>query len=379
MKLFIPSLFLIGSAFAGDELQAPAHSQNPSSGSFLQGLFPDGGNRIDLESDGLFSDDIDVIRSSIRFQQTRGPLRFRGVFGETEHDILYTPGQGTFTLPSERNERTRDYEIGIDYTLRSNLRLTASGRHSDGFSDHRSLWISEFYRQSFQFFPSYEEADPRSYSASIGLEWDYQANSTLAITAGVSRSNIVAGISIDPLNFDDVVIGEDELDTLSGSLRWETVINSRLKTQQTLRFSKTDGRDLRSQLQSDWAFAITDQWTIRAQFGAAHEDPSFEAFYGGLTLVYELNRNWQFDFGFRKYDDTGEVNSSNFNTSAPGFSSSELSFGVLWRGGSTSIRASVAMYDTEFDNIQVIENRVFGGLYQDRDFVAARLAISHQF
>jgi len=87
----------------------------------------------------------------------------------------------------------------------------------------------------------------------------------------------------------------------------------------------------------------------------------------------------QIDLGYRIYEDTGEINSSNFNNAAPGLRSSELSISALYRARGFDVRGSIAMFDTDFDEITNPENTVFGNLFRDREFLAARLAFSRSF
>jgi len=181
------------------------------------------------------------------------------------------------------------------------------------------------------------------------------------------------------VTFSDVAIGDPYLNTHSGTLSWESTLNRRIRTQQTLQISRTEGREVRLQFRTDWALALSDKFTVRLQGGVATEDPVFDAYFGGVVLVYELSPKWQFDLGYRVYDDTGEINSSNFNNAAPGLQSSEISVSALYRSGDLSIRGSLGLFDTDFDEITNPENTVFGELFRDREFLTARIAISRTF
>ena len=347
-----------------------------------------GGAQYDLQSDGLFSSDIKIINSSFQFRvPTSSPgLTLTGSYGRTDHDIDYSPAPGTFTSDNNRRHTTDAYSLGLEKTLRPNLIGGLTASYSKGFSDHRSIWIDEFYQQSFQGFSSFGDANPQSYSVSTSLQWDYAPNrGSLLATAGFSNALIVAGVGIDPdtvinpLSQPDVLVGEEGISTFTASLQWTEALNSRLRVQQTFNFTEVENRRSRFQLQSELAYYLGKNWTMRLEAGAAYEEPTFEAYYGGITMVYEWNKDLQFDFGFRYYEDTGEISNTNFNTAAPGTENTEASVGVLWRRGKLSTRASVALYITDFDPVQNNANLVFANLYRDRDFVAARLAFSYDF
>ena len=363
----------------------PLSAGEPTAGSGLpplsQTLFPRGANRVDAELDALVSDDVEIWKAGLQFEQTRGSWKIGGGFGQTRHEIDYEPF--TTTLPSRRTEDSQDFRFEIQKTISPSWTVLANAAYVDGFSDHRSVWISEFYDQSNGLNPLYSEADPGSVAVSVGGQWSYLPGlSSVLVTAGFSRADIVPGwgreLNPDSGRF-ELVSSDSELDTFSGSLVWKAAVNPNLTSQHTVRFSETEGRELRTQLQSEWAVGLGRAFYLRAQAGAAREDPDFEALYGGLTLVYEVSAQWQIDLGYRYYEDSGEINSANFNTAAPGIASREMSLGVLWKGESVSVRGSVGYYQTDFDPITNPVNDVFTNLYQDRDFVSSRLAFTYQF
>ena len=344
-------------------------------------LFPEGGNRLDVETDGLFSDDIDVITSRLNFEQTRGSWNFSASVGHIYHNVEYTP---TFvTSEAIRRENAQTYDFRVEKVINPYFTVTGSLAYSQGFTDHRSIWISEYYDQLNGENPAYREADPQSFSGSLGLQWNYQpGKSFLSVTLAQADTEIVPGweFDVNDLTGEASLFSTDEvLRTFTGTAVWSTVINSRLRTQQTLRIGRTDGRRIRTQFQSDWAYALTNQLTARMQLGGAHEDPTFIARYGGLGFVYDVNSRWQLSLNYRYYEDTGEINSSNFNTAAPAIRTRELAAGVRWSNGSTSVLGSVGLYSIDYDSVVATGNVFFTALYQDRDFTAVRLALTHQF
>lgn len=344
-------------------------------------LFPSGVNRIDFETDGLFSGDIDVISSKLGFEQARGSWNFSGSVGHTRHRVEYTP---TFvTSEALRKEDARSLDLQVEKTLNPYFTLTGSLAYSDGYTDHRSIWISEYYDQLNGLNPAYREADPESFSGSVGLQWNYDpGRSFVSVTFSQADTVIVPGweTEFDEMTGDSFLFStNDTLRTFSGTAIWNAVVNSRLRVQQTLRIGRTQSRRIRTQFQSELAYAVSNDLTVRLQLGGAHEDPSFISRYGGLGLVYELDSRWQASLNCRYYEDTGEVNTSNFNTSAPAIATREISAGLRWTNGNTSILGSVGYYETDYDSVAGTGNVFFSRLYDDRKFTAVRLAVSHQF
>jgi len=353
----------------------------PAPDSSTGGLFSRGDHRLDFENEGLFADDIEIFKTRLLYEQTQGSWKWAGSVGWMTQAIDYEPF--TTTLPAHRDEETLEYGLEVQKTLSPNWALLATGAYVDGYSDHRSIWISEFYDQSNGLNPAYREVDPGSVAFSVGGQWSYRPGlGSVQLTAGFSRADIVPGwgreFNPDTGRF-ELVSTDPELDTYSGSLVWQAAVNPRTMSKHTLRFSESEGRELRTHLQTEWAFALTNSLTLRAQVGGAEEAPDFDSIYGGLSLVYDLGPEWQIDLGYRYYEDSGEINDSNFNTAAPGVQSQEISLGVLWSRGATSVRASAGFYDADFDEITNPDNDVFTNLYQDREFLSARFAISHRF
>ena len=344
-------------------------------------LFPENANRLDFETDGLFSGDIDVISSVLRFEQNRGSWNFSGNVGQSYHRVEYTP---TFvTSAVTRRENSQNYDFRVEKTINPYFTVTGSVAYGQGFTDHRSIWISEYYDQLNGFDPAYREADPETFSGSLGLQWNYKpGKSFVSVALSQADTTIVPGweTDVNELTGEATLFStQDTLRTFSGTLIWNSIINSRLRSQQTLRIGRTESRRIRTQFQSEFAYALTDEFTMRLQLGGAHEDPTFISRYGGVNFVYDFNQQWQLNLGYRYYEDTGEVNTSNFNTAAPAISTRELSAGLRWTNGSMSVLGSVGLYTTDYESVLGTGNVFFSGLYQDRDFTAARLAITYQF
>ena len=212
--------------------------------------------------------------------------------------------------------------------------------------------------------------------------WDYDPG-TARLTASLSfgRDQIVPAWSFVP-NPDtfipEAVRTTDELDTYSGSMTWEQAIDPVLKTQVQIRVSDVTGRDVRFQGRNDWAWLVTESLTARAQVGGAIEDPDFEAWFVGLSLDYEFSPGWHAGLSARIYHDTGEFTTAGFNTAAPSLDSTELSASLAWKNVTTTVRVGVGIFDTDYGALSA-DNLFFSDLYDDREFVVGRFAISHQF
>ncbi|MFT6181193.1 MAG: hypothetical protein ACJAQT_001803 [Akkermansiaceae bacterium] len=361
----------------------PESFEQENPGNFLTSLFS-GEQRLDLDYDLLDHDDISVSRTNLIYSQNRGNWNLEATLGLTDIRVDYTDPVGA-TSSSRRNEESWSggLTLGMDFSdrLSSTFGVTAY----EGFADYQSVWISEYYDQfiGIPFASIYEKASPRGLGFTTGLVWDDTYGlGRISATFGLSEDDIVPAwspaLTSGPM---PTLIAEPTADsrtTYSGSLSWEKAINPSLKTQITLRYIDITARDPRIQVNNQWAWAITDDLTMRAHTGAAKEGSDFEALYGGLSLHYDLSAAWSVSLAGRVYRDTGEVVSAGFNTASPVLHSSELSASLAWSDASTTIRLGVGIYETDYDELDE-DNRFFSDLYADRDFTLGRLAISRSF
>jgi hypothetical protein len=342
------------SALLAALLTLPLHAGTPPAGQPVDESLPafrlfDGLQRSDADVELLTGGGISVFRSAAAYEQKRNDW--------------------TFTAGTALSSISIDYEPSI-------VTSAADRRDYDGFSDYRSLWIAEYYDQFTGFLPGYEKADPHGWSVNAGAAWEYLPR-TAKLTASLSYGydHIVPAWS--PLGA-AVSRSRDALGTLTGSLAWEAALTPAVKMEHTLRVTDTAGRELRWQARSEFAWAATDRLTFRAEAGGAMEDPTFEALFAGLSAEYAFTGKWRAGLSARIYDDTGELETANFDTAAPGVTTRELSAHLLWSSGTTSVRLSAGVLDASYDGLSD-DNLFFGNLYRDRDFFTTRLAITHVF
>ena len=67
----------------------------------------------------------------------------------------------------------RHFEVAYAWDLWGAAYLIEGGCSDDGFTDFRSLWIDEYYRQLFAPMAGYGAAVPRGYNGGVGLRWDH--------------------------------------------------------------------------------------------------------------------------------------------------------------------------------------------------------------
>lgn len=376
--MFVPAL-----GFAGVGEPSVMEDESTPSGFQLLDLFA-GIQRFDADLDFLDSSDVSVWKSTYAYSQERSDWAVETSFAYTDFSVDYTDPVGS-TLPESRNEETWEGSLTLGAILNPALTVNVSGRFYNGYSDFQSVWISEYYDQfiGIPFRDTYTRSDPHGWGLTLGAVWDYKPGvGRVTVNLGYGRDQIVPAWSAVP-NPDNFFIPEGQrtrnrLDTYSGSVVWEYALSPSLKTQLTGRVAEITARDTRFQLQSDWAWAVSSNVTVRGQVGGTSESPDFEAFYGGLSMDWEIAPSWHLGVGARAYTDTGEVVAAGFNTAAPGLDSNELTVSLAWEGQETTVRLSTGIFETEYDALSD-SNQFFANLYRDRDYTIARIAVSRRF
>lgn len=370
MKHLIPILPLLSTPLlGGEEVPDPILDQP---GVTLPFRLFDGEQEFDLEYEALLSSDIDVNRGALRYSQRRGDWNFDLGLSTTDYSIDYQPFAPLGGLPNSLNENTRQASFTVGYSLNETLDTNLSFNYYDGFADFRSVWIAEYYRQAFNFPGSgYQSPDPHGFSITSGWQWNPKAGTRVSFDLTYSEDTIAPGWSFqDP--------GNDLLKNRAASIRWEQAINPRLKTETSFTYFDITDREARMILQSSWNFAINDDLTLGANIGGSIEEPDFSALYGGLALTYEVNPNLSLRAEARLYEDSGEIETSGFNASAPQVLTTEVGLSALYETGPHSVRLSVSRYLNDYGAPDP-ENEFFTNLYNDRDWWTIRTAYSYRF
>ena len=332
----------------------------------------EGEQEFDLEYEALLSSEIEVHRAAMRYSQQRGAWRADLGVSITDYSIDYQPFAPLGGLPADLSETNRQFSLSVGYDVSESLESSFTINHYDGFADFRSIWIAEYYRQAFNFPGSgYQAPDPHGFSVTSGWVWDPKAGTRVSLDLTYGEDTIAPGWSFrDP--------GNDLLKNRAFSLSWEQAINPSLKTETSFTYFDITDREARMILQSSWNWAITDDLTLGANIGGSREEPDFEAIYGGISLTYQVNPRLSIRADARLYDDTGEIETSGFNASAPGLQSSEVGLSALYEIGPHSLRIGVSRYLTDYGAPDP-ENEFFTNLYDDRDWWTIRTAYSFRF
>ncbi len=332
---------------------------------------------LEIESEGLFASDALLTQSGLSYRETRPANQWGVSYSYATLGIDFVPVDfDFFHVPAEVSEERHAVQFSGRHRLWQPLTLMAAAGHYDGFSDYRSAWLNEYYRQQYAVFPEYREAEPNGQNLSFGARWEYrpttgflQANVTLA------QDEIAPGYEID---FAGVRRGRDDLNTVSYSIAGENVLTRRVRVMNEFRLTHTSEREARYAYQGSVNVALGERWVWRTVGGYAQEDPQFEAWYVGGSLDYELTPAAILTVSGRYYVDTGEIENSLFSAAAPGVTAYQAGLGFRYLWPRSALKVYLAPYFTRYEPFG-IGTQFFQGLYRDREWGIAQIAYSFRF
>jgi len=332
--------------------------------------------QADLAFEAMLSSDIDVTSTAITYGQTHGGTQWKLNYTHNTYVEDYEPYEPFDFLGYP--ERLREHYDGGAGSVRQALGrgmtwLVGAGGYT-GFTDYRSVWLANYYKQQFSFVPGYEDPDPYGYNASTSLRWEY-----LPATAFVEASflyaydQIAPGYEFDP--FAGVLVHDnDQLDTWAPALRFENIVGRRIRLLNEVQLTSTTGRQNRYAYRGAVNVALGERWVWRTVGGYTWEDPALRACYAGTTLEFELANHWLLNASGLYYEDTGEIENSTFlSTAAPGLKTWQAGLGLRYVGRVSTVSLSVAPIFADYAPVGV-GTRPFTNLYQDRTWLSIQAA-----
>jgi hypothetical protein len=356
-----------------------------TAGALSPALWADVGTWGEFSGELLRADDISLVRGTAAARLVRGDTEFTFTVAKSAVAFDYQPAPFDFRGQSLTRDETST-------ALRSTGQHRFGGGTATalfsfggyrGYTSYRSAWLDEYYRQQYAGLggtpglDTFRTAAPRGHDGSLGARWEYVRGSAFAqLTAGWAQDRVSPGYEID---FIGLRRTPDTLATSSVTLSLENVLTRRLRSRVELRTAETSGRERRFGIESELRVALGEQWIARAHAGAAREEPTFRAHFGGLAVERELGAGFSAFVEGRLYRDTGEIeNALLFSSAAPGLRTRSLGVGVRHDGERWSGRLAVGRLRTDFAPTN-LNTDFFRHLYRDRDWLTLEAAGSVRF
>lgn len=329
----------------------------------------------------LLSSDVQLTTTSVTYGQQQGGTEWNLSYTHNTYGEDYEPYRPfDFLGFAERLDESYDSgQVSLRQKLGERFTLSAGGGVYSGFTDYRSLWLANYYKQQFSFVPGYTEPDPHGFNASTGLRWEYQPT-----TGFVEANFLYANDEIAPgYEFESqlgrAVHGRDILHSYAPGLKFENILTSRIRTLNEFQLTLTSEREPRYTYRGSVNVALGERWVWRTIGGYTHEDPTLRAWYVGSTLEFEFAPRWFISASGLYYTDTGEIENSLFiSTAAPGLTTWQGGMGLRYAGEHMSFHLAVAPVWSDYEPVEV-GTRPFTNLYRDRDSISVQAAWAFEF
>ncbi len=283
-----------------------------------------------------------------------------------------------------RATRLRRENLAVQGALRQTvsptLTLLAGAGAYDGFTNYRSVWLDEYFRQQYAAATSlqgYRVAHPHGFNGSAGARWEYLPASGFAqFNVAWLSDRVAPGYEVD---FDGLHRGPDTLNTAAAELQLENIATPRLRTLVTLRAVKTSTREVRLGAELAANCAVGEAWALRAAAGGTRERPTFTAGYASLAIERAVAEGLFLAVSGRVYHDTGEIeNALMFTSAAPALTSYQVGLALRHESDRWSWRVAVTPILTRSAPTNPFTD-FFQHLYRDRDWTLVQAAVAVAF
>lgn len=332
----------------------------------------------EFATDWLIAPDIRVGEMLMSYRHLGPSDHWTGRLGYATIDLNYKPGTGDIlNRPAHRSEQRLSAQIETRQTLAENWDLTAGIVGYDGYSDYRSVWVDEYYRQLFEGTEGYVVASPKGVGGDTTLRWQYLPGSGFAtVTLGLRQEVVAPGYEQEIQG--DLQRGQDTLSTLQMGLGSEHVMTGSLRLQQDLEVLDTTTRPLRVRYGLGTIWVPGERWVTRFRTDLTRES-AFHSVSIAASLEYDIREHWFLGGSVRAYTDNGQLeNLEVISSGSPPLDTGEGRLFVRFVRDTFSLMAAAGYYATRYDAPEG-QTRPFSELYRDRNWFTGQLKVNLQF
>jgi len=331
----------------------------------------------------FISSDIILTASTLTYRGEKGGTKWDASFAVNTMSLDYQPNAAFDFLgfATTVNEPTFGGQVGVRQKLTESLSLLASGGAYDGFQDYQDAWISTYYSQQYGNVSGYATPNPKGFSFSGGLRWEYLTGTGILEAKGIyARDDIVCSYQPDPNSPTfQLERGPDSVETAGSSVSLENVLTPRLRVRNQVQVLDNSVRELRVAYEGVIHYAPSERWILRVSGGYTTENPTFNAWYLDAMAEFQVSPRWTILCGGHYYTDTGEiVDALLLSTAAPGVQAWQIGAGVRYSSPRFTAKLFAGPYYTNYDPL-TLGTQPYANLYQDRNWAVAQIAFLMQF
>ncbi len=336
--------------------------------------------RVELGGETLVSRDVVIgdVSASLRWREVNWDVELLA----TRADIGVDYQNAAFVDPLGFATDLDAARHALQLTLRSRpsrrWTLHASGGAYTGYTDYRSLWLNEYYRQRFEPLVGYEKASPAGWNGAAGARWEVRPGQLFLQCDLLFQQDHVAP-AYEKLPFKPLIRRQDDLDTQGVRLAGEAILSRSLRGMIEAQVLWTTEREPRASIRASANWAASESWVLHITAGATVERPEYISGSAEVLAERHWSSGWFAGIGVRYYRDNGQLNQSlPESTASPGLTTYQSTVVVRWQGESWGLKASIGPYLNEYEEVDSPLNP-FLHLYRDRSWVAAQISFSRTF
>lgn len=329
--------------------------------------------------ESLNSDDVHLLEANLQAQESLRTSQYLLSATSSLIDIDYRPSRyDILSQPAHRSEDRTAAELTVRFCTDSELMPFVTAGAYRGFTDFRSVWLDEYYRQIFTGVPGYSRVDPQGWHGLVGARWTYVPGSAILQVTVLHQGDIVSP-GYEPQIGGVLLRGLDHLRTTAEHVSTENVLTPQLRSLVDFGATSTTGRDMRYSIQGSLNWSVSESLTLRTVVAGVRELPAFHAASLSLSLERDWDSRWFVGLSVRGYRDNGEVIDPLIVSSAsPAMRSLDVALSFRWQGERSAFRLEGGPYRTRYDAVAPGSGQ-FARLYENRDWLRLQGTATWEF
>jgi len=332
-----------------------------------------------LAADALECPDVRAGEANFQADATLAKSQYEVSATRTRIGIDYAPARDDFvTRPVNRVEESTAVSLTARMATDSDFSPLAVVGGYRGFTDYRSIWLDEYYRQYFTGVPGYAAVSPDGWNALVGGRWTYVPG-TAILQCTLLRQGDTISPGYEPQIGAPLLRGLSRLRTTQVRVSTENVVSPTVRTLLQAGATNTTGRVTRYSLQGSVNWALTGSLTLRSVVAGVREGDGFHAESASATLERDWDARWFLGLGARVYGDSGEVvDPLIVSSAAPALRTLDVPVSLRWQGSRAALSVEAGPYRTRYDVIPLASTQ-FARLYANRNWTHVEGTASWRF
>lgn len=279
--------------------------------------------------------------------------------------------------PADLDSNRASWQFTWREALEKTWRWNLSAGGYEGFTDYRSLWLEEYYRQLFSTVPGYREADVGGANVSVAGTYEFLPQCGMINWSLAFQTDDASPAYEKPIGA-DLIRGVSHYETWRFGMGSEHVLNPRVRFKQDAAAFQTTSRDWRYVYRGEVAWAVADEWSVRSAMDGSLEG-GFHSGSFSLMLEKDWSARWFVGLQARAYRDNGQIIDPEIvSSSSPALDSLHIQLMLRHESERLVWRFAVGPYLTRYGGLG-LANRTFDTLYRDRDWLSMQAACTWRF